>query len=79
VGDTSVGGEHLLSVSRSELASSRDDFEGEEHLGRQIFSLLSAERACDCDRLEWKLADAGGHVALAPLAGDDKLLSTWSY
>jgi len=29
-----------------------------EHLGRQIFSLLSAKRAGDCDRVERKLLDS---------------------
>jgi hypothetical protein len=49
----------------------------QEYLGRQILSLLTAERAGDSDRLERKIADTARHVAAASLAGDNKLLSVW--
>ena len=49
----------------------------QEYLGRQMLSLLTAEKAGDSDRLERKLSDTARHVAAASLAGDNKLLSVW--
>jgi hypothetical protein len=44
--------------------------DAEENLGRQISSLLSAERTSARDRLKWKLSDARRYVAPAALTGD---------
>jgi len=47
----------------------------EEDLGGQVPAQLAAEGTLDRDRPKRELLDAGRHIAVAPLAGDDENLA----
>ena len=48
----------------------------EENFGGQVPQQFATEGALNGDGLERKLLQAGGHIAAAPLAGDDEGFAT---
>ncbi len=46
-----------------------------EHFRGQIAPILAAQATLDSDRLDWELVGANRDVSMAPLAGDDELLT----
>jgi hypothetical protein len=57
------------------LAGDEQVRSAEEYLGGQVTAQLPAEGALDRDRLNGKHIQARGHIAAAPLALHDELLS----
>jgi hypothetical protein len=47
----------------------------EEDFGRQVPAKFATQEALNVDGLKWELLPARGHIAAAPLAGDDEGLA----